>query len=61
MSLASLQADLEEAYTRYEKKKIAISQILDMPVGVAARDEASGATIYGGDFGTLSSSKQNRK
>ena len=60
-SLATLQGELEEAYSRREGMKIVSREIVDVPVTVLARDESSGATIYGGDFGGLSSPRQKKE
>lgn len=61
MSLATLQGELEEVYDRREGMKIVSREIVDVPVSVLARDESSGATIYGGDFGGLSSPRQKKE
>ena len=61
MSLATLQGELEEVYSRREGMKIVSREIVDVPVTVLARDESSGATIYGGDFGGLSSPRQKKE
>ena len=59
--MATLQGELEEVYSRQEGMKVVSREIVDVPVTVLARDESSGATIYGGDFGGLSSPRQKKQ
>lgn len=52
---------MEDAYSQRRNEKIVVQKIQDTPVEVVARDELSGATIYSGDFGAVSSPKQKRE
>lgn len=52
---------MRKAYSDGRNEKTTVRKILDIPVEVVARDEVSGATIYGGDFGAVSSPKQKRE